>query len=103
VSRTSARTAALILAAFALGLAIAYVDTRPTWDDTGITAGVVVAGSALATMVGLRPWWAAACVAGPLALVLAVHGSLAAVVVALLGLAGGAIGSVVRPRWVSWV
>jgi hypothetical protein len=103
MSRTSARTLALIFAALVLGLAIAWMDTRPTWDDTGVTAGVVVAGSALATMVGLRLWWAAACVAGPLALVLAVHGSLAAVVVALLGLGGAALGSVVRPRWVSWV
>ena len=31
----------LSLAAIALGLLIAWVDSAPTWDDTGITAGMI--------------------------------------------------------------
>jgi hypothetical protein len=29
--------------AFCAGLAIAWIDTRPHWDDTGITVGVLLA------------------------------------------------------------
>ena len=42
----------LVIVALALGLIIAYVDSRPTWDDAGITAGAhriraVVGGKAV--------------------------------------------------------
>jgi hypothetical protein len=58
----------LSLAAVALiaGAAIAWVDTRPTWDDTGITAGALVLVAGLTSFAGMRPWLAAALVAGPL-------------------------------------
>src|SRR3954449_7009422 len=36
----------MILAALILGALIAWVDSRPTWDDTGITAGVLLLISA---------------------------------------------------------
>ena len=39
----------LSIAAIALGLTIAYVDSRPTWDDTGITA----AGLALSALIAV--------------------------------------------------
>lgn len=32
---------AVLTTALALGAAVAYVDSRPTWDDAGITAGVI--------------------------------------------------------------
>lgn len=39
------------------GLTIAFVDSRPGWDDTGITAAALVASAALAAIVaGRRPW-----------------------------------------------
>jgi hypothetical protein len=37
---------ALLLVALILGALIAWVDSRPTWDDTGITAGVLLLVSA---------------------------------------------------------
>ena len=47
----------LLLAAVLLGWLITYVDTRPTWDDTGITVFALLIGSG---MIGLlaerRPW-----------------------------------------------
>jgi hypothetical protein len=51
----------LIVAALAvtLGAGIAWVDTRPTWDDTGVTAGALLLTAGLAAGAGLR-WWAAA-------------------------------------------
>lgn len=43
--------------ALAAGLFIAYVDSRPTWDDTGITVGFILLSSGLLTLVGYRrPW-----------------------------------------------
>jgi hypothetical protein len=39
------------------GLLIAYVDSRPTWDDTGITVGSMLLTSGLLTLLGYRrPW-----------------------------------------------
>jgi hypothetical protein len=51
-----------ILAAIALisGILIAFVDSRPTWDDTGITVICLLAASGLLGILGpKRPWlWA---------------------------------------------
>jgi hypothetical protein len=45
-----------------IGIAIAYIDSRPSWDDTGITAGLLFLGAAFfAFIASNRPWlWALA-------------------------------------------
>ena len=50
---------ALVVAALG-GLAIAWIDASPGWDDTGITAGLLVIGAGVAAGIsGRRPWlWA---------------------------------------------
>ncbi len=50
----------LTVAALACGLAIAYVDTRPTWDDTGMTVFALLACCGLLGLLApKRPWlWA---------------------------------------------
>ena len=60
--RSRRRGRILIAVALAAGLAMAYVDSRPTWDDTGVSALAVICASAV---LGLheptRPWrWALA-------------------------------------------
>ncbi|HNP73512.1 MAG TPA: hypothetical protein PKK15_20535 [Kouleothrix sp.] len=35
-------TALLLAGALAIGALIGFVDTRPTWDDTGVTVGLLV-------------------------------------------------------------
>ena len=41
----------------AAGLLITYVDSRPGWDDTGITAGLLFISAGLLTLLGFRrPW-----------------------------------------------
>lgn len=54
------RTWILAVVATAVGLAIASVDSRPTWDDTGITAGAIfVSAFLIAALARRRPWlWA---------------------------------------------
>ncbi|HTV16485.1 MAG TPA: hypothetical protein VME68_17330 [Acidobacteriaceae bacterium] len=43
--------------ALTLGLAIAWVDSRPRWDDTGITAGALFLSAAAVTLASpRRPW-----------------------------------------------
>ena len=50
----------LLMTAVVAGRAVAYVDSRSTWDDTGITAGALVILSGLLGLAGpRRPWvWA---------------------------------------------
>ena len=50
----------LLVAASIAGIAIAYVDAQPTWDDTGITAGAMAFVAAALGLLGpRRPWlWA---------------------------------------------
>ncbi|HEX5010243.1 MAG TPA: hypothetical protein VFY71_07565 [Planctomycetota bacterium] len=52
--------------ALAAGLAIAWVDSRPTWDDTGISAAALFVASGLAARLGVTWWVAALLVGGPL-------------------------------------
>ena len=47
----------LLVVAAAAGLAIAWIDSRPTWDDTGVTTLLIVVAAALvAAASGRRPW-----------------------------------------------
>lgn len=47
----------LLPIALMLGLAIAYIDSRPTWDDAGVTALAIVLSCALcAALAQSRPW-----------------------------------------------
>jgi hypothetical protein len=50
----------LLLLAVALGLAIAWIDARPHWDDDGIIAGMLLLSAGVLGLVGpRRPWlWA---------------------------------------------
>lgn len=48
---------ALILLSLALGFAIAYVDSSPGWDDTGVSAATVLGVSGLfGLLYSARPW-----------------------------------------------
>ncbi|MGH7583969.1 MAG: hypothetical protein ACREL5_12155 [Gemmatimonadales bacterium] len=52
----------LLAVAIVCGLAIAWVDSRPGWDDTGITAfAMLLAATVLGFIAPRRPWrWALA-------------------------------------------
>ena len=54
------RDAFLVVLSTAIGLVIAYVDSQPTWDDTGITATMLLLMGALVSGISARrPWlWA---------------------------------------------
>jgi hypothetical protein len=84
----------LLPIATAVGLSLGYVDSRPGWDDTGITAGLLLLVAA--TFGGLapqRPWLWALCIGGwvPVFGILARanYGSVIAIAFAFAGAYGG--------------
>ncbi len=54
----------LLSIALLAGLFSAYVDSRPTWDDTGILAGGLLLISGLLTLLGHRKPWLIALAVG---------------------------------------
>ncbi len=87
-----ARTVILAALALGAGLFIAWMDTRPGWDDTGLTAGAVLLAAGLAGLAGVRPWLAALLVAGPMVVaeVTGNRGVLVAAVIAAVAAYAGA-------------
>ena len=83
-----------------LGAGIGYVDSQPTWDDTGITVGAVLLCAALLSMIAPRSWWLVGLAVGVPVLVFnavlhASYGSAVAVVIALVGAGvGGGVGGI---------
>ena len=88
------REPALGVIAVAAGLAIAVLDSRPGWDDTGITAVLLaLTAFAVAAAAGRRPWLWALLVGAwtPLLEILAsgATGSLLALAIAAVGAFAG--------------
>jgi hypothetical protein len=88
------RDGLLAVACIGLGLVIGYLDSRPTWDDTGITVALLLLTAALtAGFSGRRPWlWAL--LIGAWVPILEIGGpagvaSLAALAIAAAGALGG--------------
>lgn len=85
----------LLIPAAGLGLLVAWVDSRPSWDDAGITAGLILLTAALfGALRPTRPWvWGLAVGIWVPLLGIAAHsnfGSLLALAAALIGAYAGA-------------
>lgn len=79
---------------FVAGVAIAWIDSRPAWDDAGITAGAILVSASLGAVLGVRPWLSAILVVAPLLLAefeTSGAGVLIAPLVAFVGAYGGAL------------
>jgi hypothetical protein len=79
----------LILSAI-LGSLIAWIDTRPTWDDTGITAATIIIVTAILGAVMPRRAWIWALAVGIWIPVFNIvsnnnYGSILALIVAFIG------------------
>lgn len=84
----------LLAAALSLGAMITWYDGRPTNDDTGITAGILLIVAACFGYLGpRRPWLWALLLAGGIPLLAIArsgnYGSLLALAIALVGAYGG--------------
>jgi hypothetical protein len=95
------RTGLLAIIAAALGIAIALVDARPTWDDTGITAGVVlITAFIVSALAGRRPWlWALLVGVWVPAITIANGGDPAAVLALGFAVVGAYAGHAVSRLW----
>jgi hypothetical protein len=84
--------------AVAFGFLVASIDSRPGWDDSGVTAGLLVAGAALAAGVdGRRPWLWTLLVGAPLAIIeVPATGSAASLVGLVFAGIGASFGLLVR-------
>jgi hypothetical protein len=87
-------TIVILALASMVGAAIGYVDSRPTWDDTGITVGAIALAAAL--LAALRPrlaWWVGVLVGTPvLAFDVATRGGCGSAVAVVIGLVGAGFG-----------
>ncbi len=96
------RELALVAPAALAGIVVAWIDTRPSWDDSGVTAGLLaVAAFLTAAAAGRRPWlWAILVGAWTPAFEIAASGrpdSLVALLVAAIGaLTGWGLARLVR-------
>ncbi len=91
-------TAVLGVIALGIGAAIAALDSRPGWDDAGITAGLLVFGAAIvAAVAGRRPWLWTLLVGAPLPCVeIPSSGSAAPLAAVLFAAVGSSLGILVR-------
>jgi hypothetical protein len=83
--------------ALAIGVGIGYVDSRPTWDDTGITVAVVVLSAGALALVRPRSWWVTGLLVGtptPIFNYLA-HRNVNAVAALVFALVAAAIGGLI--------
>ena len=88
-----------ILSAFALasGVAIGWIDTRPSWDDTGITAGAIcVVTATLGAVMPSRAWlWALLVGGSMLSLNIMLSGNYQAAVALAIAFVGACAGVVI--------
>jgi hypothetical protein len=92
MSRVRSGTLAALVAV--AGLAVAYVDSRPGWDDTGVTvAAIAIIACVGAAVSGRRPWlWAILAGIWTPAIEISTSGQLASSVALLVAAVGAAVG-----------
>lgn len=82
------------LLSLAIGCLIGFVDSRPTWDDTGITAGSIFLASLLIAAWRPRSAWLTGLLIGVpvFAFNVIAHGNLASNIAIVIALVGSAVG-----------
>jgi hypothetical protein len=80
------------------GLFLAWMDSRPGWDDSGITAGLIVLTAALfGYLYPVRPWIWALSVSSWIPLhAIILSGDFKMLLVCLFGFAGSYLGAAVK-------
>ena len=87
----------IVLLALLIGCMIAYVDSRATWDDAGVTAAALFITSAVLSTVSPRAAWLIGIVVGlpVLAFNVVLHGNFGAVIGIGVSLVGAGVGFLV--------
>lgn len=93
--RRPSRTLFGAAVALLIGLALAWLDTRPNWDDTGISVGLLFIAAAAGGQLG-APWWLAALLAVAPLLIAELGANPALLLVLPIAVAGGLTGAFLR-------
>jgi hypothetical protein len=88
----------LLVVGLSLGILITWVDSRPTWDDTGITAAAVLfVTAALGMAMPERAWLWALAVGGWIPVLgIALHNNYGGVLALVIAFAGAYLGALGR-------
>ena len=88
----------LLLAAMSVGATLTWIDTRPGWDDTGISAMLIFLSCAAFGAISPRRYWLWALAIGlwiPLIEIVVKH-TVASILALILAFAGAASGAAIR-------
>jgi hypothetical protein len=87
----------VVLLALVIGVVIAYVDSRASWDDAGVTAAALFITSAVLAAISPRAAWLIGFVVGlpVLAFNIALHGNFGAVMGIVVSLVGAGVGHLI--------
>ena len=90
-------TFVVLACAAIVGTAIGYLDSRPTWDDTGITVGAIFLAAAILAALRPRSAWLAGFLVGfpVLAFNVISSGRFDSAVALVIGLLGAGLGRLV--------
>jgi len=83
---------------FLAGAGIAFVDTRPTWDDAGVTAAAVFLVAATVGAARPRLFWIGGLAVGlpVLAWNVLLHGNYGSAIAVVIALVGAGVGAALR-------
>ena len=81
--------------ALLIGSCVAYVDSRATWDDAGVTAAALVAAAGLIGAARPRAWWLTGLSLGVpvVAFNVAIYGKFDSAIAVAFSLLGAAVGA----------
>jgi hypothetical protein len=85
---------AATIVAVLVGSCIAYVDSRASWDDTGVTVGALFALAAVLGAIRPRAWWLVGLAAGipVVAFNVAIYGRFSSAIAVAFSLLGAVVG-----------
>jgi hypothetical protein len=95
MDKSSVKVVALALTACLIGCGIGYIDSRPGWDDTGITAGaLLLSGVIFGSAMPKRAWLTGLALGVPVFMMnVALHGNYGSALAIGIALVGAGIGA----------
>lgn len=98
MDKSGFKLTATLVVALLIGMGIGYIDTRPTWDDTGVTVGALLVAGALAGVAAPRRFWLSGLALGLPVLIMNIgaHGNYGAALAVAASIAGAGLGALSR-------
>ena len=96
--RFGASDVVAVVVALLIGCCVAYVDSRATWDDAGVTAAALLVVAGLLAMARSRAWWLIGLAVGlpVVAFNVAIYGRFSSAMAVGFSLLGAGIGASIR-------